>query len=434
MALGVQRYITKSPTNVVKTSDGTSAPWGAIRDSITQSGFGSSLAGTRTAGEADIADFEIPAIDWGKLGGNDGSGSSGPPASYYRDIGEAALRGAGTAEDAFNLNKAKFGFDQAKTATANDLAQFNIDRQITGARTAQQYYLDQLKLGGAPGTINPELAATLEAQRTGREGALKSQYDQILGQIGTASTAAGTLQTAGSDALKRYLEENAQNPYADAALAAAPAPTITNPLEQYMGAQGVDTTRVDPTIAALNTASQGGAANYNNLLTTLAAASTSSQQSRLREQEMSRTYNAAQLAATRAQQEGNLSQAQLSALQNIQEQYSAAKFKLQQDSIARNQALQDALASLESGGFTGLQTSDEAVAAKVKEEEAKGGTTAATGTTTALKTALQKLQAVPVTKNKVLAKKIAAFAAAKPNANQAMITKAFPSLGKKIFK
>jgi len=222
-----------------------------------------------------------------------------------------------------------------------------LERQQAGANAQRDALLAQL---ASAGNIDPTLMSTLDAQKAEQEKYIADQLAQQQKQLGTAYTTAGNLQTQGFDTLRNYLTSNAPTAYANAPRATA-AP-ITNDIAQYMQAQGVEAGRAQPGLLAANAAAQGGAANYNNLLGVLAAQSGAGQESRLAEQQMAQQLAAAQLAAYKAQQEGTLTTQQLSALQDIQTQYNTSKFQAQQQAIARQQALQDALNSLYGTGYT----------------------------------------------------------------------------------
>jgi hypothetical protein len=242
-------------------------------------------------------------------------------------------------------NELKYKKDQDAIAAANATAA--LTRQQEGAAAQRDALLKQI--AGA-GSIDPTLMTTLDEQKSTQEQYIADQLKQQREQLGTAYTTAGGLQTQGFDALRNYLTANAPTAYAQAPRATA-AP-IANELAQYMQAQGVDAGRAQPGLLTANAAAQGGAANYNNLLGVLASQSSAGQESRLSEEQMARTLAAAQLNAYKAQQEGTLTTQQLTALQQIQSQYNTAKYQAQQQALARQQALQDALNSLYGSGYT----------------------------------------------------------------------------------
>ncbi len=232
-------------------------------------------------------------------------------------------------------------------AAAAVAAQEALARQQAGADAQAATLRGQI---ASAGSIDPSLLSTLDSQKSAQETAVSDQYKLLSGQLNKSYDTAGGLQTQGFDALKTYLQNNAPTAFANAPRATAG--TVSNELGQYMQAQGVDQSRANPGLMQANTALQGGAANYNNLLGVLAANSGADQESRLAEQQMGQQLASAQLAAYKAQQEGTLSTQQLTALQEISTQYNTAKYNAQQAALQRQQALQDALNALIGTGYT----------------------------------------------------------------------------------
>ena len=235
----------------------------------------------------------------------------------------------------------------AKIKADQAAAQAAAERATKGAEAQRNAILEQLKTAGQ---INPTLASTLETQKTAQEKYIADQLAAQRAQLGTAYETAGGLQTQGFDVLRNYLQRNAPTAYAQAPRATAPA--VSSDIAQYMAAQGVEAGRAEPGLLAARAALEGGATNYNRLLDVLAAQSGAGQESRLAEEQMARQLAAAQLNAYKAQQEGTLTTQQLAALQEIQTQYNTAKYNAQQQAIARQQALQDALNTLYGTGYT----------------------------------------------------------------------------------
>jgi hypothetical protein len=198
------------------------------------------------------------------------------------------------------------------------------------------------------------------------------------------------------------------------------APQITNDLATYAASQGVNSQGVNPLINSLNAASAGGANNYNRLLQTLAATQSASNQSRLAEEQMSRT-----LSGT------NLSQLQQQALYQLLQQKQKAQLDAQQQAVAREQALQDAVGTLVGGGYTtatGEQPSWLAELLKPKVVEDK-----VVEDKPAQLTAVQQLKAIPIkASNTALNKRIDNFIAKNPNATVAQVQNEFKKITKKI--
>jgi hypothetical protein len=359
-------------------------------------------------------------IDWGAYGGG-GSGSGGAPKSYYDALGAARTSEAKTAGAKFALDALKYENELSTDAAA-----------LARKKAAAQSQLEYLKGQLTGGEINPELARSLEEQRAQREGYVNDEYKRLLGNLGTQYGQAQTLTTEGFDALKSYLQGAPQNAYQTAIEQnPATAAPMANDLAQYMASRGVEAGRTEPGLLAANAAAQGGAANYNNLLTVLAATSTQAQQSRLNEQAMAQRLADAQLTARKAAQEGTLTTAQLQGLQTIQDQYNAAKIQLQANAIARDQALQDAIASVTGSGaleYTPL------VVDTTKDGGANTGGAADTGGAAAV----TKSKAVQMLANQVAAAKGSnakalqaradKFIAANPTATPKEIKDEFPKL------
>jgi hypothetical protein len=141
---------------------------------------------------------------------------------------------------------------------------------------------------------------------------------------------------------------------------------------------------------------------------------------------MGLTSQLANLQGIYGQGTSQLEQSRLAALADLASRVSGNRIAATQASTSRDQTIQDALAALLGTGYippttTGGGTTD------------GGGTTTGGGTeptTAAAKpTALQQLLNVPVkASNTALIKRIADFAAAKPNASAAAVAKEFPQL------
>ena len=397
-------------------------------------------AGTATnSGEVDIAAAVAAAlgqlpdfgdIDFGDMstGSSGNSGNRGPPKSYYDAMGAARTSEAGTAGAKFALDAMKYEDQQALDTAA-------LQRKYTGA-AAQKTALEAMLSGGV---INPDLLQTIDTQKTDREEYLNTQYKNLSGQLNnqyygeggsvanpTALSSLGLTNT-GFKALQTYLENAGTSPYADPANRAT-AGTVSNDVAQYMQSQGVDQSRANPGLMAANTALQGGASNYNNLLTTLAATSASAQKSRLAEQQMAQTLAQARLGAQQAQLQGNLTNAQLQGLQTIQDQYTSAKARLQQDAIARDQALEQAIAELVGTGYTEVQKTDEEIA---KEKAAVAETKKATLTASrsgAVNILANQIAAAKGKNAPALQARANAFIDANPTATPAQVKEQFPEL------
>ena len=368
-------------------------------------------------------------IDWGALGSGSGSGSGGAPRSYYDALGAARTLEANTASSKLDLDIQKANREDALNAAA-------LQRKGLGAQEALKYYQGQLGKY-ADGAIPETLGQTLEDQRNQRTDFANTTYNNLLSRLGTAYTQAGNLTNEGFANLQAYLQNAPQNAYATAERATA-APAASD-LAQYMASRGVEAGRVEPGLQAANAAAQGGAANYNNLLTVLAASATQANQSRQNEQAMAQRFAQAQLGAQKAQQEGSLSQAQLNQLNAIQTEYNSAKLQLQRDSVAREQALQDAIAGLQVSGNLNIDTTEstetpEERAARIAADKAAAATAAATTgkpsnvNSPAVMALLNTTAAKRTNKPTAVTNRIYNFVEANPMANKAQVLAEFPNL------
>jgi len=396
-------------------------------------GYNPAATATTDTGEVDIAAAVAAAeagFDFGDIGFGDmssGSGNSGPPKSYYDAMGAARTDAAKTASDTLLFNMGKYQDQQALDAAA-------LARKGLGAQEALKYYETQLA-DVQGGKIPAALNTTLDEQKVARDAFANTTYDNLLSRLGTRYGEAQGITDEGYNALKSYLEGAPQNAYATAPRATAG--TVSNDLAQYMQAQGVDQSRANPGLMAANTALQGGSANYNNLLTTLAATSNQANQSRLNEQAMSQRLAQATLTAQKASQEGVLDQAKITQLNAIQEQYTASKLQLQRDSIARENALRDAIAELGTSGNLNIDTTQytetpEQAAARIAAEQAatdKADAELAAKVTASRSGAVNILaNQIAKAKSPALVARANAFIDANPTATPAQVKEEFPKL------
>lgn len=241
-------------------------------------------------------------------------------------------------------NRLKYILDAQKAIDEQNAAIAAITRAQTGA-VNQSEYLQSLLGQGVP----QKLIDLVGGQKDVSETYVKDQYDALMKQLAESYVRGEQLTKTGYDALSTYLTQNQPTAFTQATR--AQAQPVRNDLAQYMAGQGVPTAPVEPTITALQQAAQGGAANYNELLNTLAKLQQAGQQSRMSETEMARTVANTQLAQSRAAQEGSLQQQKLSALADIQAKAAAERLTLEREAAARQQTIEDTLASLVGTGY-----------------------------------------------------------------------------------
>ena len=306
---------------------------------------------------------------------------------------------------------------------------FGADKAVqekNAATRLKQYELELAKAQAAGGGASERTKYLLEQLKTA--GQVPSSISKLLTSINDTGTAyigdqydiAQKQTTAGYDALRNYLTNNPVNTYSQARNAMAPQ--ITNDLATYAASQGVNSQGVNPLINSLNAASAGGANNYDRLLQTLAATQRASNESRLAEEQMSRTISGT-----------NLSQLQQQALYQLLQQKQKAELEAQQQAVAREQALEDAVGTLVGGGYTTatgevpswLSDLLKVVKPDPNKDDDKNNPPPLT--------AIEQLKAIPVkATNTALNKRIDNFIAKNPNATVAQVQKEFTKLGKNV--
>ena len=340
--------------------------------------------------------------DYG-FGSGAGSGTGGSGVTLVDEDG-GSTAGAGSLLNA-QVNQAKFLAEQ-------QAAQAAFQRQQAGAQ-AQARYLQSQLAAGVPTTITGEIAAQeaagqkyIEDQARALGELLSGRRTQALGQIGQAY---GGLET--------YLQQNVPQAFTQAQRAVPQ--TVQSALSQYMAGQGVSPAVAQEAANIANVQAAGGAANFNQLLDVLAAREAAAQQSRMAEAQMGRTAATTGLESIYGTATSQLEQQRLAALADLSSRISQARLDAQTQQAARNQAIQDALASLIGTG--------------VLAPGVVPGTEASTQQQPAAPTPVQQLAAKTANiKNQALVNRIESFVASNPNATPAQIKKQFPSLGKNI--
>ena len=380
----------------------------------------------------DVTEEEIviPTINLG--GGTvDESGGGGSGLS-----GQAAIMNA-------KLAQQKYADTLSSATSASERAGLGAGYQ----QTYLQQQLDALSKGG----FNPIIAGELEAQKTAGEKYIQDQYNSLLGLLNTRKQTGETLTGQGYDALRSYLTANPATAYATAQRA---APTVTqNALAQYMQAQDVNPAMAQPAVDQANLAALGGATNYNQLLNVLAGSESAGQQSRLSEEQMARTLANAQLQSLYGGATQGLEQSRLSGLAELQNQIATARLAAEQARVAREQALQDALATLYGTGYVkppvepvkpdpatgvcpgGAAPDANGNCAPLINPPAGFDPAFGSGVTVKQSPSVSALAAIPIkASNTALQKRIDDFVAAKPRATPAAVAKAFPQLAANLAK
>lgn len=318
-----------------------------------------------------------------------------------------------------------------KYADTLSSAQAAATRAATGAGY-QQTYLQQQLDALAKGGFNPIIAGELEAQKTAGEQYIQNQYNNLLNLLNQRKQTGETLTTQGYDALRNYLASNPATAYASAQRA---VPTVTqNALAQYMQAQGVSPEMAQPAVEQANLGALAGATNYNQLLNVLAGSEAAGQQSRMSEEQMARAIANAQLQNIYGSATQGLEQSRLSGLAELERQIGAARLAAEQARIAREQTLQDALATVLGTGYVcppGFQKDASGNCVPIPKEPTFVDT-AFTPAPTVSSPVAQLAAKVANIKSEALVNKIENFVAQNPEATKAQIAKVFPKLAANI--
>jgi hypothetical protein len=116
---------------------------------------------------------------------------------------------------------------------------------------------------------------------------------------------------------------------------------------------------IEAEVVKVNQASQDAQTNYTGLLGTLSAIEQNAQQSRLVENNLAQALANAQLQTIYGGATSGLEQERLKGLNDLYNQLQQQKFQLEQTKIAREDALNDALATLAQAGYP-IRGADEA--------------------------------------------------------------------------
>lgn len=260
-----------------------------------------------TAGESDAGGFNF-TLDFGSSGGGGGGGAAGASAAI----------------------NTRYKIATDKAAARRNRAQANYIRGLLGG-TGYRAPVD-------------ELLKKVGEEETRQIGALDTQFAPAISNVKTAYETGTKQATAGYDALRNWLTQNAPTAYASATRAVASP--IDNALQAYQRAQGVPTGRADAAVQLANLAATGGASNYNQLLNTLTAMESAGQQSRLAEEGMARLATGNQLSAAQAAALAQLATQRATAESGIRSQFGQTRLSAEQAAIQRRQALEDALRAL----------------------------------------------------------------------------------------
>ena len=249
----------------------------------------------------------------------------------------SAIMNAETARKNYQLNLAKAQAEALRKAQ-EDAA------RIAGAQSQASYIRSQLGAG-----VPTAISGNIDEQETSQRGFINTQASNLLAQLAGRRDTAQGVQDTGYSNLANYLARNQPQAFQQAQAA---SPVITqNALAQYMQAQGASPAAVSPELNRVNALATGGADNYNQLLNVLRGAEQSGAGSRESEAQMAKTLADAQLQSIYGAGTTGVEREQLSAINQLTQVVANARLKAQQEAVARDQALQDALAKIIGTGF-----------------------------------------------------------------------------------
>lgn len=238
-------------------------------------------------------------------------------------------------------------------------------RAQAGAQESLNYLKNLLDVSGRPfGGLETQIAAQESAGRQYIEDQARMLSDLISGR----RTQAMDVTTRGYDALRNYLAANPMQAYTQTQRA---MPTVQqNALSQYMASRGIEGAPAQAGQDVVNAQLAAQAANYNQLLNVLTGAEAQQQASRAAEEQMARALAGTQLEALYGAQTSGLEQQRLAALSDLASRVAAARLQAEQSRLAREQALQDAIAKLLGSGFVKAPTGTGATGGAVTPESA----------------------------------------------------------------
>jgi len=219
-------------------------------------------------------------------------------------------------------------------------------RKAQGAAASSQMLQDML---AALPTRFQGLAGLLDQSKATNEQYIQDQYKTALGDLTSRRDTGAELQRQGFDASREALTRMAPTAYQAPALQLPQA--ATNQLSQYLSARGVPQQEIEAEVVKVNQASESAQTNYTGLLGTLSAIEQNAQQSRLVENNLAQALANAQLQTIYGGATSGLEQERLKGLNDLYNQLQQQKFQLEQTKIAREDALNDALATLAQAGY-----------------------------------------------------------------------------------
>ncbi len=263
---------------------------------------------------------------------------------------------------------------QADIAEEQRKEKVESERKAYGAAASSQMLQDML---AALPKRYEGLSGLIDQSKATNEEFIRGQYDTALKDITSRRDTGARLQTQGFDASREALTRMAPTAYQAPALQLPQA--ATNQLSQYLAARGVPQGEIEAEVVKVNEASQNAQTNYTGLLGTLSAIEQNAQQSRLVENNLAQALSNAQLQTIYGGAVSGLEQEKLKGLNDLYNQLQQQKFQLEQTKVAREDALNDALATLAQSGYP-IRGADDATQPPAAPAEPGSGQLLATAT------------------------------------------------------
>lgn len=335
--------------------------------------------------------------------------------------GRAAIQNAALARQKFEEEQAAAAAAAARTQAGTQASADYIRRLLSQAQTP---------FGG--------LEEQIAEQETAGRQYITDQARMLADLISGRRTQAMETTTAGYDALRNYLAANPMQAFAQTQRA---VPTVQQGiLDQYLASRGISAAPAQAGQDVVNAQLAAQAANYNQLLNVLTGAEAQQQSSRAAEEQMARALAGTQLEALYGAQTAGLEQQRLAALNELASRVATARLQAEQARLAREQALQDAIAKLLGTGYVPPTSGETAPPVDTGGGTTGGGSTGggapvvAPTITRPIDILAARAVRAEAAGNDRLANRIADFIEANPNAGIRKIEREFPQIAQTILQ
>lgn len=220
------------------------------------------------------------------------------------------------------------------------------ERLRKGSLDAQAEYLRLLGL--VPGQFKG-LSDILAGQTTQSRADIDKLFGTAKGELETRRTRAEELTGKGFESLANYLQRQPQQAM-QRPIETVPT-QVTNTLAQYLSARGVPQEQVEAEVIKVNQAATDAQNNYGGLINVLREQENNANVSRIVEAQLAQSVANAQVQTLYGAGISQLEQEKLKALAALNERVRQQEFELAQAKVARENALNEALAKLRESGF-----------------------------------------------------------------------------------